>query len=67
VCVGAPRVAGAAVVAQIAAHGRAPKVTVLRYHSKTRHRVKRGHRQPYTSLLIKEIVPGAATSPGSGK
>jgi len=60
--VGAPNVSGARVVAQIADHGRSPKVTVFRYHNKTRHRVKRGHRQPYTSLLIKDILPGRARS-----
>ena len=67
VSVGTPRVAGAAVVAQIAAHGRGPKVTVLRYHNKTRHHVKRGHRQPCTSLLVKEIVPGRDPSSGGEK
>ena len=56
--VGAPNVSGARVVAEIAEHGQSPKVTVFRYHNKTRHRVKRGHRQPYTSLLIKGILPG---------
>ena len=56
--VGAPHVSGASVVAQITDHGRSPKVTVFRYHNKTRHRVKRGHRQPFTSLLIQEILPG---------
>ena len=60
--VGAPHVPGAKVVAQIADHGRAPKVTVFRYHNKTRHRVKRGHRQPFTSLLIKDILPGRSAS-----
>ena len=60
--VGAPNVPGARIVAEIAEHGRSPKVTVFRYHNKTRHRVKRGHRQPYTSLLIKDILPGRSRS-----
>jgi large subunit ribosomal protein L21 len=59
--IGTPRVSGAKVVAEIAEHGRAPKVTVFRYHNKTRHNVVRGHRQPYTSLLIREIRPGRAS------
>lgn len=56
--VGAPSVSGAAVVAEIAEHGRSGKVTSLRYKNKTRQHVKRGHRQAYTSLLIKDILPG---------
>ena len=60
VSVGAPNVSGAAVVAEIAEHGRSDKVTSLRYHNKTRHHVKRGHRQSYTSLLIMDILPGRA-------
>ncbi|NQU96537.1 MAG: 50S ribosomal protein L21 [Chloroflexi bacterium] len=65
--VGAPHVSGARVVAQIADHGRSPKVTVFRYHNKTRHRVKRGHRQPFTSLLIKGILSGGADAIGREK
>ena len=62
--VGAPRVSGARVVAQIADHGRSRKVTVFRYHNKTRHRVKRGHRQPFTTLLVTDILPGGTDAVG---
>ena len=65
--IGAPHVSGARVVAEIASHARSPKVTVFRYHNKTRHRVKRGHRQPYTALLIKDILPGRSRSPRGKK
>lgn len=53
--IGAPAVQGAKVVAQIAEHGKADKVIALRYKNKTRQRVKRGHRQPFTSVTIKSI------------
>ena len=53
--VGAPDVKGATVVAEIAQHGKADKVISLRYKNKTRQRVKRGHRQNFTSVTIKAI------------
>jgi len=55
VTIGDPSVKSAEVLAEIADQGRAPKVTVFKYHPKTRYRVKRGHRQPYTELTIKSI------------
>lgn len=33
----------------------AKKVIVFRYHSKTRYQKKKGHRQPFSEILIKEI------------
>jgi large subunit ribosomal protein L21 len=53
--VGNPVVENAAVSAEIAEHGRGEKLTVFKYKNKTRSRVKKGHRQPFTSLLIKGI------------
>ena len=53
--IGAPAVKGAKVVGQIAEHGKADKVIALRYKNKTRQRVKRCHRQPFTSVTIKSI------------
>jgi large subunit ribosomal protein L21 len=53
--VGAPDVKGATVVGEIAEHGKADKVISLRYKNKTRQRVKRGHRQNFTSVTIKSI------------
>ena len=60
VSVGTPTVAGAKVVAEVAEQGRAKKIIVLKYKSKTRYRVKTGHRQSLTKLAIKEIVTGGA-------
>ena len=50
--VGAPYIAGAKVSAELIAEGRAKKVTVIRYRQKSRHFVKRGHRQPYSKIRI---------------
>ena len=53
--IGAPSVEGATVIGEIAEHGKAEKVISLRFKSKTRQRVKRGHRQNFTSVTIKTI------------
>ncbi len=55
ISVGRPTVAGAEVKAEILGNKRAEKVIVFHYKQKTRRRVKRGHRQHYSELLIKEI------------
>ena len=53
--VGAPVVAGAKVVAKVAAQGKAKKITVFKYKPKKDYRKKTGHRQPYTKLVIEKI------------
>ena len=58
--VGTPTVEGAKVVAEVTEQGRAKKIIILKYKSKTRYRVKTGHRQSLTKLAIKEIVTGGA-------
>ncbi len=59
VVVGTPEVQGAKVIAKCLEEGKARKIIVFRYKNKVRERRKTGHRQPYTRLLIKEIVkPG---------
>lgn len=50
--IGAPYLAAAKVEAKVASHGREDKKIVFRYHSKTRYRKKKGHRQPYTEVEI---------------
>lgn len=52
---GKPFVNGANVVAKVGKQGLGKKVTIYKYKSKAIHRRKLGHRQPYTSLVIKEI------------
>jgi large subunit ribosomal protein L21 len=58
VLVGQPRVEGARVIAEVVEHGRAKKVVVFKYKSKTRYRRKRGHRQHYTRLAVRQILLG---------
>ena len=52
---GQPALGGAKVTAEIVAHGKGPKIQVLRYKNKTRQRRGRGHRQTETTLRITKI------------
>lgn len=53
--IGAPEVAGAKVEGKVLVQGRAKKVIVFKYHSKTRRRKKNGHRQPFTEVEITKV------------
>lgn len=53
--IGRPYLKNMKVLAERVSDGKAKKVKVFRYHSKTRYRKKKGHRQPFTEVLIKEI------------
>jgi len=53
--VGAPHIKGAHVEAEILKQAREDKKIVFRYHSKTRYRKFKGHRQSKTELRIKSI------------
>jgi len=55
VSVGDPYVSGAKVEGKIAGQGRADKVIVFKYSSKSRYRKKKGHRQPYTEVEITKV------------
>ncbi len=55
VSVGAPFIAGKKVEGKIIAQARAKKLIVFKYHSKTRQRKKKGHRQEYTEVEITGI------------
>ena len=55
--IGQPLVRGARVHAKIIEQGKAPKKIVFRYHSKTRYKKKKGHRQPFTKVEILKITP----------
>lgn len=52
--IGTPFVEGAKVVALVKEHGKNKKVINFKYNKKTYYR-KKGHRQQYTLLEIKEI------------
>ena len=58
VTVGKPTIAGAKVIATVVGNGKKDKVIVYKFKAKVRYRRKKGHRQPYTRLAIKEIVVG---------
>ena len=58
VTLGKPTIDGAKVVAEVVEEGKKDKVIVFKYKPKIRYRIKRGHRQMYTRLAIKEIVVG---------
>ena len=53
--IGAPYVDGAKVEAEVLESGKGKKVTVVKYHAKTRYRRKLGHRQMYTKVKITKI------------
>jgi large subunit ribosomal protein L21 len=53
--VGKPYVPGAAVAGKVVKQGREKKVIVFKYHSKTRYRRKKGHRQQFTEVEITTI------------
>lgn len=54
--VGSPYVANAKISCEVVKHGRKKKIKVFKYHAKKKYRLKRGHRQPYTKLLVKTIT-----------
>jgi len=62
--VGNPTIDGAKVVATCLGEGKGDKVIVFKYKPKVRYRRKKGHRQLYARLEIKEIIkPGEEAAP----
>jgi len=55
ITIGTPVISGASVAVKVMGHGKADKVIAYRYKPKKHVRVKRGHRQPYTKILIETI------------
>lgn len=58
ITVGSPTVADALVVAEVVEHGKSRKVTNFKFKAKVRYRRKRGHRQGFTALRVREIQVG---------
>jgi large subunit ribosomal protein L21 len=54
--VGNPYIDGAYVNGKVVAQGRDKKVTIFKYKRRKDYKVKKGHRQFYTELLIDKIV-----------
>lgn len=55
VTIGTPMIDGAKVQAKVVDHFKGRKILVFKYRPKQRYRVKSGHRQQYTRLLIESI------------
>ena len=53
---GTPYVKGAKVVCEVVKHGKQKKILVFKYRPKKKYRLTKGHRQPYTKLVVKSIV-----------
>ena len=54
--VGSPYVTGAKVEATVVSQVKGPKVVIFKYKPKERYRVKKGHRQHYTRLMVDTIT-----------
>ena len=52
---GSPTIPNAKVTAEIQKHYKDKKIIVFKYKAKNRYRLKKGHRQNYTRISIKEI------------
>ena len=55
VTVGTPLIEGAKVQATVVSQIKGPKIVVFKYKPQVRYRVKQGHRQRYTRLMIDSI------------
>lgn len=53
--VGRPFVEGCRVKGRVMQQGRGRKIVVFKYKPKKNYRRKKGHRQPFTEVLIKKI------------
>ena len=53
--IGNPLVKGAKAIGKIISQGKAKKIIVFKWKAKTRYKVKRGHRQPFTEVEITKI------------
>ena len=62
--IGSPTIDGAKVIATSLGERKGDKIIVFKYKPKVRYRRKKGHRQLYARLEIKEIVkPGEEAAP----
>jgi large subunit ribosomal protein L21 len=56
VTIGTPFVAGVKVQATVVSQVKGPKLVVFKYKPKQRYRIKKGHRQQYTRIMIDSIL-----------
>ena len=65
--VGAPAISGAKVTAKVVSHLKGDKVVVFKKKRRKGYRVKNGHRQTLTEILIQKIEEKAAAKKASTK
>ncbi|MTI81519.1 MAG: 50S ribosomal protein L21 [Firmicutes bacterium] len=53
--VGTPTVDGAKVTMKAVRHGKGRKIIVFKYKPKKNYRRKKGHRQPFTEVVVEKI------------
>ena len=53
--VGTPVIEGATVNAKVVENGKGKKVVIYKYKAKKDYRKKKGHRQPFTKVVIESI------------
>lgn len=53
--IGTPQVEGSTVSAKVVSHGRGPKKIIFKKKRRKGYRLKQGHRQDFTKLLIESI------------
>jgi len=53
--IGTPVVEGAKVVLKVEKHGKDKKIIVFKYKAKKNYRRKKGHRQPFTKVVVEKI------------
>lgn len=58
VTIGTPVVPGARVSARVRGHGRADKISIVKFRRRKHHRKQMGHRQHYTEIEITGISGG---------
>ena len=56
--VGRPVLKGARVVGRVVAHDKAKKVLIFKKKRRKQYRRTRGHRQPFTAVVVEEIHAG---------
>jgi large subunit ribosomal protein L21 len=56
--IGTPTLKGAKVVARVVAHDKFPKVLIFKKKKRKQYRRTRGHRQPYTAVVVEAIDAG---------
>lgn len=56
ITVGKPFVEGAKVNLKVVENGKARKITVFKYKPKKNYRRKKGHRQPFSRVVVESIV-----------